>query len=77
MEVSHQVPSGWVVPRAILDTFMEDENLFPPPRIEKQFPSETACGVVTVLITMSELLTRMSVPYIMVTLYVYLTMQTG
>jgi hypothetical protein len=88
MQVRHQlytpptllpppVPSGWVVPTASLDTFREGKNLFPLPRIERQIPSETACGVVTVLITMSELLMHMSDLYMRVTLYVPLTMQTG
>jgi hypothetical protein len=88
MQVRHQlytlptllpppVPSGWVVPTASLDTFREGKNLFLLPRIERQFLSETACGVVTVLTIMFELLTHMSDLYMMVTLYVSLTMQTG
>ena len=87
MEVSHQlytlptyfppVPSGWAVLRASLNTFREGKNLFPLPPIDEQVPSETARGVVTVLITLSELLTHMSDLYVMVTLYVSLTMQTG
>jgi hypothetical protein len=70
------IPSGWVVPRASLDTFREEKNLFPLSQIEKEFPSEPACGVVTVLITLSKLLAHMSDLYIMATLYVSLTMQT-
>ena len=60
-----------------MGTFKEEKILLSLPRIEKQFPSESACGVVTVLITLSELPTHVKSVHNGQSIHISLTVKTG